>query len=191
MSLNHCARSLVAAAMASAVLVSSSNAAVTPAPLSSFGAGHVLVDFEGGFGPITSFGGLGLAAGANPVNHWGTYIDNVSPFTGAPISITLPFATNRFAVDASFNSDNSFANLTFLLGPTIVGTALLNGGPFSSSPNPFVFGGFESTAAFDRVIIGGPSNGYLRLDNVRYAIPTPGAAMALSLGGLMIARRRR
>ena len=62
--------------------------------------------------------------------------------------------------------------MNLFLGDALIGTVQTPPVPAGSdggcSPAGWVFAGFQSTAAFNRVVLTGPSNGYVRIDTLRF-----------------------
>lgn len=133
---------------------------------------------------------LNVDPGANFGNLDGTnFIDaTTGPTPGG--TVTFTFAPGSvFAFGADFFSPFSGAGIDIVVDGQAFALDAITG--FNQG-----FAGVVSTGSFTEVVIqGNYDNGVFQelwsADNVRYAVPTPGAFAVIGLGGLIALRRRR
>jgi len=149
---------------------------------SSFSGTETVLTFQGASEPLSEYNGVSFSqngAGVGLVNDGdtrpfgpqeSTAIDNdVNPFTGLPIEITFPSALLKVAFESRFNGYGQGLTVSFYAGDALVGTGTSQAPTdTSTSPNGWIFTGFDSLVPFDRIVVAGPNNGYVRIDNVRF-----------------------
>ena len=106
--------------------------------------------------------------------------------------VTLAFAApmTRLGFEIEINGCGARATVQFFRGGAQVGSAQT--GPSqpqdptnprdTCSPGRWIFAAYESAQFFDRAVIAGPTNGMVRLDNIRFenAMPPPPVVTALA-----------
>lgn len=107
-----------------------------------------------------------------------TSCDTATPFNGQPITMAFASPMNRFALELRHNLCNAQATLQFYRGQTSVGTAqTVPSQPMQPGnvcgPSAFSFNGYQSVQPFDRIVLAGPGNGYLKIDNLRFESTAP------------------
>jgi hypothetical protein len=177
----------------------------------AFVAGDPLLTFLGvrPFENVTRFGDVGFRTLGLPVGTGiegafdptprrefgppeGTVLTESRPNTEG-LEITLPWRTFRFAfeIELPSSAEGSFA-FDLFSGATLVRRFTL---PARRGAD-YLFYGFASETAFDRVVFRAPDDGRFAMDNLRFgAVPEP-AALSLLGGGLLVLvavlpRRRR
>lgn len=151
----------------------------------SFTAGATLITFQGLSNPaITALSGATFSAGSTTYVSLGMddrarpfgppdpmTIDNRPAFS-QPIRIQFASPVTRIAFEVSHNGCGETVQVEFFSGTTSLGSARTPASPAmpgnNCSPGYFVFGGFQLTAPFDSIRLTGPTNGYLRIDNLRF-----------------------
>ena len=194
-------------ALGLASVVSSARAATTHTDPSFFSGSETIVDFEGNGPPDTVLptidgigfslsGGFGVTlcqlddAELRPFGPAGNcYVDTVvsSTPTFFDRSMTIDFGTTIHRVSfVSRSNEPDDLNLSFqiMAGGTVIDTAVFS----VPGSTDWTFSGFE-TVAFDELVIDANAftNGYFRIDNLRFeVVPEPStiALLALGLGGL-------
>jgi hypothetical protein len=155
---------------------------------SSFSAQATLITFEGqgisGPPTIASLSGATFAGGSTAYVSIGMddrprpfgpadpkVVDN-RPSNSQPISIAFAAPVTRVGFESVYNGCGETVLVEFFSGGTLIGSARTP--PSGTMPNNncspgnFVFAGFQSNVAFDRIRLTAPVNGYLRLDNLRF-----------------------
>jgi hypothetical protein len=159
---------------------------ITPiASPAGFSGSATLITFEGAQNRTSTLSGVVFSRGVDYVR-CGMFserrpfgpqepmgCDNDQPFSGVPITMSFPAQINRVAFETAFNVCGSTATVQLFLGDALVGTVQTPPVPprpsdGGCSPAGWVFVGFQSTAPFNRVVLTGPPNGYVRIDNLRF-----------------------
>jgi hypothetical protein len=173
----------------------------------AFGAGDPLLTFLGvrPFENVTRFGDVGFRTLGLPV---GTGIEGAfdptprrefGPSEGTILNqyrvetegleITLPWSTTRFAFEIELPS-SAVGDFAFDLfnGSSMVERFTLPG----RTGADYLFYGFGSERAFDRVIFRASGDGRFAMDNLRFAaVPEPAAVHLVWLGILLLTGARR
>ncbi len=174
-----------------------------------FGPNATLITFAGlkPFAEPTNVSGVGLilqngqgpdvAFDPGPVREFGpsegTIIQNIaSGFSD--LNVYFPGKISDFGFDLrTWPSEN--INLSFYSSGSLLQTLVIPTRTTTSDPlSPQLFYGFQSSTAFDHLLIAarGPNENFLEMDNLIFApAPEPGAIALATLGCVSLALRRR